>query len=273
MAGAAPHCLPKPLRAASIRYLQVWTSMVMEHFPIPAPAFDGASRRVEPGNAIDWFRQGWAIFVVNPGIWIAIMVLVIVIHVGLAIVPWIGPLASHLLTPLLAAGMLCACQKVAREEAPEINDLFTGFRRHTGALVLLGVLYMLAMLGVFLLVFLFVGGGIAGGLLLGNPVGAGIAFGGILLAALLWLLLSVPIVMAVWFAPALVVFNKMQPVAALKASFNACLKNAIVFLVYALIAMVLCFFAALPAGLGFLVLGPVLAGSVYASYRDIFIGA
>jgi hypothetical protein len=34
--------------------------------------------------------------------------------------------------------------------------------------------------------------------------------------------------------------------------------------------MVLCFFAALPVGLGFLVLGPVLAGSVYASYRDIF---
>ncbi len=246
MAGAAPHCLPKPLRAASISYLQVWTSMVMEHFPIPAPAFDGASRRVEPGNAIDWFRQGWAIFIVNPGIWIAIMVLVIVIHVGLAI---------------------------AHEEAPEINDLFTGFRRHTGALVLLGVLYMLAMLGVFLLVFLLVGGGIAGGLLLGNPVGAGIASGGIVLAALLWLVLSVPIVMAIWFAPALVVFNTMAPVAALKASFNACLKNAIVFLVYALIVMVLCFFAALPAGLGFLVLGPVLAGSVYASYRDIFIAA
>lgn len=49
--------------------------MVMEHFPIPAPAFDGASRRVEPGNAIDWFRQGWAIFIVRPGIWIPSMVL------------------------------------------------------------------------------------------------------------------------------------------------------------------------------------------------------
>jgi uncharacterized membrane protein len=43
------------------------------------------------------------------------------------------------------------------------------------------------------------------------------------------------------------------------------------FLVYGLITMVLCFFAALPVGLGFLVLGPVLSGSVYASYRDIFV--
>ena len=33
----------------------------------------------------------------------------------------------------------------------------------------------------------------------------------------------------------------------------------------------LMFFAALPVGLGFLVLIPVLSGSIYASYRDIFV--
>jgi uncharacterized membrane protein len=63
----------------------------------------------------------------------------------------------------------------------------------------------------------------------------------------------------------------MQPIPGLKASFNACMKNMVPFLVYGLITMTLCFFAALPVGLGFLVLGPVLAGSVYASYRDIFV--
>ena len=77
--------------------------------------------------------------------------------------------------------------------------------------------------------------------------------------------------MAIWFAPALVFFNNMPPLDALKASFNACLKNILAFLVYGLIVLVLMFFAALPAGLGFLVLIPVLSGSVYASYRDIFL--
>ena len=41
--------------------------------------------------------------------------------------------------------------------------------------------------------------------------------------------------------------------------------------IIALVAWVLAFFAALPIGLGFLVLGPVLAGSLYASYRDVFV--
>ena len=40
---------------------------------------------------------------------------------------------------------------------------------------------------------------------------------------------------------------------------------------YGIFVLVLAFFAALPAGLGFLVLAPVLAGSIYAQYRDIFV--
>ena len=103
-------------------------------------------------------------------------------------------------------------------------------------------------------------------------MGAGIGFGGVFLAGLLTLLLGAPLLMAVWFAPALVYFNGLQPVAALKASFDACLKNWLVATIFGLITLVLCFFAALPMGLGFLVLLPVLYGALYASYRDIFLG-
>lgn len=243
----------------------------MEPFPIPAPAFNGTSRRVEPGSAFDWLRQGWAIFIANPAIWIAMMVLLLVIYLGLAIVPLVGHLAAHLLTPVLAAGLLLACQKTARDQPIAIGDLFAGFQRNSSGLLTLGVLYLGALLLLLLILFLLVGGGIGGGLLLGNPLGAGIALGGLLLAGLFWLLLSLPLMMAIWFAPALVLFNDMPPIAALHASFQCCLRNVLVFLVYGLLVMVLCFFAALPVGLGFLVLGPVLAGSAYASYRDTFL--
>ena len=240
-------------------------------FPIPAPAFDGSSRVVAPGNAFDWLRQGWAIFIVNPGVWIALALVFLVIVLALNIVPLIGQLAAQLLTPVLAAGLLLASRKASDGLNPEIGDLFVGFRTNAGNLVMIGVFYMLAMLVIFAIVMLLGGGSVAGGLMMGRGIGLGLALGGVLLAMLLTLALSLPVLMALWFAPALVFFNGMAPTAALKASFNACLKNTLAFLVYGLIVLVLAFFAALPVMLGFLVLIPVLAGSLYASYRDVFV--
>ena len=49
-----------------------------------------------------------------------------------------------------------------------------------------------------------------------------------------------------------------------------CLKNFVPFLLYGVVLLVLCFVAAIPLGLGFLVLGPVAIASIYAGYRDIF---
>ncbi|MFT3848182.1 MAG: BPSS1780 family membrane protein [Propionivibrio sp.] len=243
----------------------------MESFPIPAPAFSGNSRVVPPGNAFDWLRQGWALFVANPGLWIALTIVLVVILFGLQIVPVIGTLAAHLLMPVLGAGMLLVCKKIDDGGSAQIDDLFAGFKQNTGPLVMVGVLYMAAMLAIFVLALVIGGGSLAGGLLSAQPAGIGVAFGGLLLSLLLSLALSVPVFMAVWFAPALVFFNNMQPAAALRASFDACMKNVLAFFVYGLIVMVLMFFAALPVFLGFLVLIPVLAGSVYAAYRDVFV--
>ena len=92
----------------------------------------------------------------------------------------------------------------------------------------------------------------------------------VLLAMLVVMALAVPLYMALWFAPALIVLNKLKPVDAMKASFFGCLKNVVPFLVYGVIMMVLCMIAAIPMGLGFLILGPVGIASIYAGYRDIF---
>lgn len=245
----------------------------MDTFPIPAPAFSGDSHRVPTGNAFEWLRRGWITFMANPGVWIAMTIILFVIYFGLSIVPLIGQLAANLLAPLLGAGMLAACRKAENGQTLEIPDLFAGFKTNSGELVVLGLLYMAGMFTIFAFVALLGSSSVAGGMLLGRPAGFGIAFGGMLLAILLSALLSVPLIMAMWFAPALVLFNNVKPVAALKASFSACQKNLLPFLIYGVFTLVLCFFAALPLGLGFLVLVPVLAGSLHASYRDIFVAA
>jgi len=95
---------------------------------------------------------------------------------------------------------------------------------------------------------------------------------GFLIVILVVLALLIPIMMAYWFAPALVALNGMSALAAMKLSFVACLRNFVPFLIYGLIGLVLAVLAILPVGLGMLVLGPVMTASIYTSYRDIFYG-
>ena len=85
-----------------------------------------------------------------------------------------------------------------------------------------------------------------------------------------WSALAIPVAMAYWFAPALVALNGLGPVAAMKTSFLGCLKNILPFLLYGLVAMLAGLLAVIPLGLGWFVLGPVLAASMYAAYRDIY---
>jgi len=93
----------------------------------------------------------------------------------------------------------------------------------------------------------------------------------ILLAVLVMTALLLPAVMAVWFAAPLVVFHQLGALEAMKQSFAGCLKNIVPFLLYGAILLVFSILASLPLLLGWLVLGPVLAASLYTAYRDIYI--
>jgi uncharacterized membrane protein len=85
--------------------------------------------------------------------------------------------------------------------------------------------------------------------------------------------LAVPIYMALWFAPALVVLRETPPIEALKQSFRGCLHNIVPFLVYGVVVTVLSIIAVIPFGLGLLVLMPVIMASVYVAFCDIFFSA
>ena len=55
------------------------------NFPMLPEAFSGECREVDPGACFDWLRQGWAMFLANPGIWIGSTVLLLPIQMpGLA---------------------------------------------------------------------------------------------------------------------------------------------------------------------------------------------
>jgi uncharacterized membrane protein len=234
-------------------------------FPLPPAPFSGDSRTTDPGACFDWLRQGWALFSLAPGRWLGLALATCASLCLPAVVPWLGPALAFLLMPLLAGGFFAACQRAAAGTPPAFADLYRGFSRQGGALLRLGALGMLALLGVRLVL------GLSGRVLAGQ-VGPGAALAGFSAQVGLTLFLLVPLGMAFSFAPALALLHGMPAGQALRASFAACARNALAFLVLALIFAILLFFALLPMGLGVLLLLPVLFGTLYAAYRDIFPG-
>ena len=233
-------------------------------------SFDPAGRTVEAGRGLEWLKRGWQLFTRNPGMWIAIAVILMVIVIVLSFVPVVGTLAVKVLMPVFAGGILLGCKSLSEGGELGIDTLFAGFKQNTTNLILVGVFYLVGVVAITLLVFLIGGGAALTGGLMGRGPGVGMAVGGFFVALLVMLALLVPLAMAVWFAPALVVFHNVAPLEAMKASFFACLKNIVPFLVYGVILFVLCMIAMIPFGLGMLIMLPVMMGSLYASYVEIF---
>jgi uncharacterized membrane protein len=94
---------------------------------------------------------------------------------------------------------------------------------------------------------------------------------GDLLGVLVAMALLVPVLMMIWFAPALIVLHDVAPVEALKMSFFGCLRNIMPFLIYGLVGLLMLVVGAIPLFLGWLVVYPVLMIAIYTAYRDIFL--
>lgn len=230
-------------------------------------------RGVEAGHGWQWIADGFALFKKKPGHWIGMIVIALVLVILLSLVPILGALATWLLYPVLGAGFMIACRTLDHSGEMELGTLFAGFKQNTGDLIVVGVLYLAGML-VAMIPALVLAGTVFFKFMTGmggDAVAVTKSMGTLAVAMLLYLALAIPVVMAAWFAPALVVFHNRKPVEAMKASFHACIKNIIPYIVYGIILMLLAILAAIPFGLGLLVLMPVAIASVYAAYRDIFL--
>jgi len=227
-------------------------------------------RAVDAGRGWTWIADGFGLFKKAPGMWIALVIVLIVILLVLAFIPLLGAVATFLLMPLFLGGLMLGCRALQGGGELEVGHLFAGFKEHTGNLVVLGALAIGGWIIVMLPVIAIVGAGTIFGMMRGDAAGVAAMGGSFMLAWLVAMALSIPIYMALWFAPALVVLRGLAPVAAVKESFFGCLKNIVPFLIYGIVMLVLGIVAAIPLGLGWLVLGPVAIASIYVAYRDIY---
>lgn len=233
-------------------------------------------RKVDASQGWRWIVEGFALFRKNPPIWITLFVIYFLAVIVVSIIPIVGPLIMTLLAPAFTAGFMLACRDLEKGEELELGYLIAGFKQDAGQLITVGGLYLVGSITILGLMMMGGGGAILGSAALGQMQGVEPneamvgAIGGMLIALLIASALLIPLLMAYWFAPALVAMRGLTAMEAMKLSFFGCLRNWLPFLVYGVIAFILMMLAMIPFGLGMLVLVPVLSASIYVGYKDIF---
>jgi hypothetical protein len=203
--------------------------------------------------------------------------------------PVVGPLVATLFLPAFSVSFMAMCAELDERRPLHPMLLFAGFRKGVPTLLILGGLYLLAIVLVLGISTLADGGALANWVIYGTaPSATAIRDGSLSSALIVAAMAGTPVVMAFWFAPVLAAWDGMGAAKALFFSFFAGWRNWRAFLFYG--AVLTLAGAALTAGLvtaalmlrghpellrlgliaAVLVTMPTLFGSFYAAYRDIF---
>ncbi|MCF7978890.1 MAG: hypothetical protein K9L82_12910 [Chromatiaceae bacterium] len=246
-----------------------------------------------------WITQAWQQFKAQPRLWLAAVALVYLVTFALSLVPVLGSLATMILGPVFAGGLMLGAQSQERGGTLRVMAGFDGFSTHGGQLALVGLLYLVGLFVVFIVAGLIamatgvVTAGSMDALSSSDPDIVAAALGpGLGLFLLVVMLTMVPLLMLYWFAPVLVALEGMTAIEAMRMSFRGCWKNIVPFTVYGLAL----FFILLAASLILGVVSALLAAisetlmvvlmllvmplmlvfavlvllSIYSAYRDVF---
>jgi hypothetical protein len=191
----------------------------------PPTAIPFARRDAQHG--LFWLRHAFVMFRAAPLRWLLLIVTYYVLFVTAELGPWpaLGKLAAAMLKPVFAVGFLAAAWAQERGGRPAFGDLFRGFRSNLRALLPLGLVLFVGMTVAVAATAVIDGGALIAWGSGEEPSAAMLASGRPQLALLFGIACSLPTLLALWFAPALVVFHDAGPLTALATSLRAALAN------------------------------------------------
>lgn len=268
----------------------------------PARATDIVFTRHAAKRGLGWLREGYRMFSQARMHWLALIVLYYVVMVAVSQIPFAAHVLFALLKPILAVGLLAAAWTQERGGKPTLSHLFQGFKANLRVLIPLGMVFIVGAAAAVVAASAFDGGLLLDVLsgrrkidaqALSDTAAEGmnadtlIALQRSMLVAMLF---ALPTILALWFAPGLVVFQDASPSAALGASLRAAVANWRALLVFALavgvfgalpIIVAQLIFAVFPSQVtvdvlrvAMLAYGLIFAATLhiadYVSYRDVF---
>lgn len=245
---------------------------------------DIESRAVAAGRGWAWIVEGVRLFLRNPVTWLLMLLILFAGMKLVSLVPVLG-LVAVLLMPIFLAGLMDGCKALDEGRPLEISHLISGFRRNPAQLVTLGGIYLVGNVVILMIVVALGGEAIvtmARTLAKSTQITPQIAEQlqaatlTITRAALVGTVVSLPLLMALWFAPLLSYFHGVKPLPALRSSLIACVKNTLPMCVYGLVLLV-ALMVLVPIGLqfghydlGVWLMMPALVPSIYVSYKEIY---
>lgn len=231
-------------------------------------------RKVGASQGLQWVVEGFRLYRRNPLLLSAAFGVLFGVVMALGLVPLVGSSLSELASPLMVAGFMAAYRALDSGQELELPHFLAGVKGPAIPLMTIGAMQLL---GTLVIGQVMVGMGFDPQALMAaaqsqkDPAEVQAILDRSTPALLTGLVLFTPLIMATWFAPALILFGGARPMTALGVSLKAVARNWLAMLVTALALGLLLFVSALvPFLLGLLVAMPVLFGSLYASYQAIF---
>ena len=202
------------------------------------------AQKVPASHGWLWVKSAVVMFLAKPWKWMGMALLAMVILMLFSVVPILGSLFNSVLATLLGGGLMLAAQNQTDYGDFEFGYLFRGFSHNRNQLMVVGLLYMAGMFALFavMIVVVLIFAGTTGLFSMfgsGDVEAIGTAmsqnFVIFILAGLLLMALSIPLIMAFWFATPLVALGNKQAFESYKISLQGCLINWLPFLVYGLV--------------------------------------
>ena len=185
-------------------------------------------KQVGTKQGLQWILNGLYQFRQNPLVWIILCGTLYAIIAALSFVLELyGLLVFIILFPSLQAGLWTGCRALEQGEKLQFSHLFAGFKISPVPLLTLGAISLVGQLLIFGIISTIAGDVamdyVMEGARTNDETEVIKASDNMLSALIAGVLFHLPLIMAIWFAPLLIVFDKVTPYAAMRVKFHCLL--------------------------------------------------